>query len=179
MNRLLVTILFTMLLAGCTASEPAPPAHRTTSPSDPLNLSQQEKIKIGLTTEKVATKTLPVVIDSTGIVRSNPNMITPVISLVPGRIEEVLVQQGDQVKRGDVLARALQEVQACIRAVTECLIGVVILARELAYARPLKTRRCKRAILAQGHCAVFDKWLDQSTVLQARGTQGRPLEILD
>lgn len=60
---------------------------------------------MGLTTEIVNWKTLPIMIEATGSVQANPNMTTPVISLIPGRVESVAVQHGDEVKKGQLLAK--------------------------------------------------------------------------
>ena len=84
----------------------APPVEKTHVSSDePLSLDPSELQKIGLSTQTVTSHTLPVEIDVTGIIRKNPNLSTNVISLLPGRIEDVWVQHGDVVKRGKALAK--------------------------------------------------------------------------
>lgn len=104
MSRRLIAAMLPLILAGCTASQPAAPPPHIASPTDPLSLTEQERTKIGLSTDKVIVRTLPVLIEATGTVRANPNLTTPVISLVPGRVEEVKVQHGDQVKKDQELA---------------------------------------------------------------------------
>ncbi len=106
-------LLFSFLfLTGCSATDTAAvlkhgdaPATHAASPSDPIALSKTQQRKIGITTEVVAVKTLPIVCEAAGTVLANTNLSTPVISLTPGRIEEVLVQPGDHVKMGQVLAK--------------------------------------------------------------------------
>lgn len=71
----------------------------------PLSLDAAEIQKIQLSTQTVTSRTLPIEIDVTGIIRKNPNLSTNVISLLPGRIENVWVQHGDYVKSGKPLAK--------------------------------------------------------------------------
>ncbi len=110
MKRLL--LLSFIFLTGCSATDTAAvlkhgdaPATHAANTSDPIALSKTQQRKIGITTEVVAVKTLPIVSEAAGTVRANTNLSTPVISLTPGRIEEVLVQPGDHVKMGQVLAK--------------------------------------------------------------------------
>lgn len=75
------------------------------STDEPLSLDPAEIRKIQLSTQTVKSQTLPIEIDVTGIIRKNPNLSTNVISLLPGRIEDVWVQHGDYVKKGKPLAK--------------------------------------------------------------------------
>ncbi|MBI2812538.1 MAG: efflux RND transporter periplasmic adaptor subunit, partial [Candidatus Melainabacteria bacterium] len=70
-----------------------------------ISLTNEQIEKIGLTTSAVQHHTLPVEIELTGEVQANPNLTTPVNSLVPGRVESVSVQQGEVVQKGKVLSR--------------------------------------------------------------------------
>ena len=104
---LLLAAILTLPLTACTEVPSAPAASKSThnvDSSEPIDLTHAQQEKIGLTTESVAVKTLPIISEATGTVRADTSLTTPVISLAPGRIEEVLVQPGDQVKKGQVLA---------------------------------------------------------------------------
>ncbi|MBX9720396.1 MAG: efflux RND transporter periplasmic adaptor subunit, partial [Candidatus Obscuribacterales bacterium] len=143
MKRSLSLLLLTALLTGCTES-PLPSAESkagvsTTAsashvlgPSDPIGLSKAQQAKIGITTEAVAVKTLPIVSEATGTVRADTNLTTPVISLAPGRIEEVLVQPGDQVTKGQVLAKIRSDEVAQIQG--ELLTRLLELKSEKRHA---------------------------------------------
>ncbi len=143
MKRSLSLLLLTALLTGCTES-PLPSAESkagvsTTAsashvlgPSDPIGLSKAQQAKIGITTETVAVKTLPIVSEATGTVRADTNLTTPVISLAPGRIEEVLVQPGDQVTKGQVLAKIRSDEVAQIQG--ELLTRLLELKSEKRHA---------------------------------------------
>lgn len=75
------------------------------STDEPISLDPSEIQKIQLSTQVVATHTIPIEIEVTGIIRKNPNLSTNVISLLPGRIEDVWVQHGDYAKKGQRLAK--------------------------------------------------------------------------
>jgi len=70
----------------------------------PLQLSDSQASQIHLSTVPVESRTLPVELNVPAVVQANPNMTTPVTSLVPGRVEDVMVQHGDEVTRGKLLA---------------------------------------------------------------------------
>lgn len=69
-----------------------------------IKLSQPQAEQMHLSTIRVETRTLPVLLNVPAVVQANPNMTMPVVSLVPGRVEEVHVQHGDHVTRGKLLA---------------------------------------------------------------------------
>lgn len=105
--RFLPLLLSLLLTVSCTrVQEPpvaTPPVHVLTT-DDPVVLDESQKKRMHLSMAQVAVKTVPIVIESTGTVRNNPNMSTSVISLLPGRIEQVWAQLGDPVKKGEKLA---------------------------------------------------------------------------
>ncbi|HND08170.1 MAG TPA: efflux RND transporter periplasmic adaptor subunit, partial [Candidatus Obscuribacter sp.] len=70
----------------------------------PLKLSDSQARQMNLSTVTVEMRTLPVELNVPAVVQANPNMTTPVTSLVPGRVEDVMVQHGDEVTRGKLLA---------------------------------------------------------------------------
>lgn len=98
----------------------------------PLVCRKRNKQKIGITTETVAVRTLPIVSEATGTVRANTNLTTPVISLAPGRVEEVLVQPGDHVSKGQILAKIRSDEVAQIQ--TELLTRLLELKSERRHA---------------------------------------------
>jgi len=103
---LLLSSIF--VLSACSESaetEEVAPSTPAAKPGDALTLTEEEESRIGLTISPVIRKSLPVTIEATGTVQANPTQTTPVLSLVPGRVEMVYVQHGEQVKRGQLLAR--------------------------------------------------------------------------
>lgn len=101
----LLTICAAQLLCACEKTQSTPTPRVATHKPGELTLSQEQAKQIGLTTMEVRTRQLPVEILVAGSVKADPTCTTPVNSLVPGRLEEVLVQQGDKIHTGQVLAR--------------------------------------------------------------------------
>ena len=66
-----------------------------------LRLTKSQLEKIGLTTYKVAYQNLPVELILEGEVKENDYQTTPVLSMVPGRVEDVDVQVGDRKSDSD------------------------------------------------------------------------------
>lgn len=69
-----------------------------------LTLSPEQLEEIKPTTSVVQQRRIPKEVSLTGQVEPDSNMTTPVISLVPGRVEKSFVQLGDIVKQGQRLA---------------------------------------------------------------------------
>lgn len=91
-------------LAACTHEVvPTPATNYLTLGNLPLKISQAQAQEMQLQVEPVTVHNLPVELTAPGVVEANPSLTTPVISLVPGIVEEVKVQQGDDVKRGQLL----------------------------------------------------------------------------
>lgn len=116
-------------LSACTVNS----ASNTTKPDDfqenrliQLNDEQIEKLQVK--TAPVESKHLPVELLLPAIVQANPNFTTPVISLVPGRVEDVKVQQGDLVTKGQLLARVRSDEVGQIE--NECLVKILELQAE-------------------------------------------------
>jgi cobalt-zinc-cadmium efflux system membrane fusion protein len=150
--QILALALLSLELTGCSAiagllppEHPLHPSHHVALVTDPIGLSKAQQHRIGITTEKVVMKTLPIVTEATGTVKANTNLTTPVISLTPGRVEEVLVQPGDQVKSGQVLARIRSDEIARIQ--TELLSALL----------ELKTEKHHAALKVQLAQKVFDR----------------------
>jgi cobalt-zinc-cadmium efflux system membrane fusion protein len=103
----LLALAVSLSLSGCQnqTTEPAAatlPA-QSCAPSQ-FDLSDTQAQMMHLTTIPVESRVLPVQLNIPAVVQANPIMTIPVTSLLPGRVEEVLVQPGDQVKHGQLLA---------------------------------------------------------------------------
>lgn len=70
---------------------------------DIIRLSPTQIQKIGLTTYTAAVQELPIRIGLDGEIKENDYQTTPILSMVSGRVEDVEVQVGDKIKKGDVL----------------------------------------------------------------------------
>ncbi|MCC7528792.1 MAG: efflux RND transporter periplasmic adaptor subunit, partial [Candidatus Melainabacteria bacterium] len=112
-------LLFTSLLTGCThdAHSAIVQIEKLKSPfkgeqdldektaaTGRLTLSPEQLAEIKPTTSVVQQRRIAKEVSLTGQVEPDSNMTTPVISLVPGRIEKSFVQLGDVVKAGQKLA---------------------------------------------------------------------------
>lgn len=103
----LLTLATGLSISGCqnqtteTASATLPA--KDCAPSQ-FDLSDTQAQMMHLTTIPVEARILPVQLTIPAVVQANPIMTIPVTSLLPGRVEEVLVQPGDQVKHGQLLA---------------------------------------------------------------------------
>lgn len=75
-----------------------------TAATGKLTLSPEQLEEIKPTTSVVQQRRIPKEVSLTGQVEPDSNMTTPVISLVPGRVEKSFVQLGDIVKQGQRLA---------------------------------------------------------------------------
>jgi cobalt-zinc-cadmium efflux system membrane fusion protein len=71
--------------------------------SDPINLTSAEVSRLGLSVEAAQVKKLPVQLDVAGVVQADDTMTLPILSLVPGRVDEVFVRVGETVKKGEAL----------------------------------------------------------------------------
>lgn len=82
----------------------APDMDENTVTTGKITLSADQLKEIAMTTAVVEQHKIPKEVLLTGQVETNSNLTTPVISLVPGRIEQVFCQQGDVVKKDQRLA---------------------------------------------------------------------------
>lgn len=123
MNRLSQTLIFSailtpmLLLSGCGGDSQsamvqelkvnkikAPDLDENTVSTGKITLTPEQLKELSLTTAVVEQHKVPKEVLLTGQVETNSNLTTPVISLVPGRIEQVFCQQGDIVKKDQRLA---------------------------------------------------------------------------
>lgn len=100
-----VLIAALTLLSGCTeTAKTAAPPHLKVRAEDPIQLPADEIQRLGITTNSAQLRTIPEYLETAGVVKGDTTMTMPVLSLVPGRAEEVDVQIGDQVTTGQKLA---------------------------------------------------------------------------
>jgi cobalt-zinc-cadmium efflux system membrane fusion protein len=115
----LALILIAMSLTGCAEStsslEPAKNFIEHTGPRM-LKLSPDQIRDLHVTTAPVVEKLIPDEIELVGQVDENSTLSTPVLSLVPGRVEKVHVQVGDHVRIGKHLAEIRSDEVARIEA---------------------------------------------------------------
>lgn len=109
-RSIIYLVLIVFLLSGC-SNEPAKkdvekPADKPTQKKEPVELTFSEaetrEAKLALDTAEV--RHLPIRIDLAASVQPDETLTMPVSSLVPGCVEQVLVNLGDSVKQGQVLA---------------------------------------------------------------------------
>ncbi|MGD9679703.1 MAG: efflux RND transporter periplasmic adaptor subunit [Candidatus Obscuribacterales bacterium] len=119
MSRLLYFSIFVLAaLTGCSTEQPQPEhpeKHQSHSPSL-LQLSSEQIDEIRMTTTRVSSSRVNTDLELVGQVEENDYLSTPVISLVPGKVERVLVQLGDNVRKGQVLAQIRSDEVARIEA---------------------------------------------------------------
>lgn len=142
----LTAFLLPSMLSGCTnaqsAGQPLKPVHNRDSDFNPdkpttrivsIAQDQLDEFEQGLTTEVVSLHRMIKEVSLTGQVEPNSNITTPVISLVPGRIEKCFVQMGDIVKEGQKLAFVRSDDIAQIEA--ELLKNVMDFEADIDQAR--------------------------------------------
>ncbi len=114
-----VTLLACTLLAGCAESsssvEPVKTIPDHTGPRM-LKLTADQIRDLGVTTANVKSMMIPEELELVGQIDENTTFSTPVMSLVPGRVEKVNVQVGDRVKKGQHLAEVRSDEVARIEA---------------------------------------------------------------
>lgn len=107
----------TLLTSGCsqTANTAVTPSLKVRA-EDPIQLSAEEIQRLGIVTNPAQMKSIPENLETAGVVKGDTTMTMPVLSLVPGRAEEVDVQIGDQVHTGQKLATVRSDEVAQIEA---------------------------------------------------------------
>jgi len=81
-----------------------------------LKLTAEQIKDLQVSTTPVLSKMIPDEIELVGQVDENSTLSTPVMSLVPGRVEKVNVQVGDKVRKGQHLAEIRSDEVARIEA---------------------------------------------------------------
>ncbi len=141
----LLLLSLSLLLSGCQLLEgfgnmEGPDSTKAHTPATSnhendgmLHLTQAQLDKIGLTTCQVSYQQLPVELVLEGEVKENDYQTTPVLSMVPGRVEDVDVQVGDMVKKGQILTTVRSDEVAKLES--ELLEKVMILEADIEQAQ--------------------------------------------
>ncbi len=106
MKKVAAICMLCLALSGCKDQQPAA-VHATARifhTSDPISLTTPEISRMGLATSAATMRTLPIELEVAGVVKADDTMTLPILSLVPGRMDDVYVRVGDAVKKGSVLA---------------------------------------------------------------------------
>jgi len=108
LRYVLYTGLYLLILNGCGKSGSTPGEAREgeteEGPKTTLTLNAQQVSSIGVETVPVAEHNVGVPIELPGRVIPKPDQEAYATSLVAGRIEQVRVNEGDHVQKGDILA---------------------------------------------------------------------------
>ena len=80
------------------------PAPTAGSIGGPVRLSEQAKKNLGLKTEMADLRPIETIVKCFGVVEAVPDKVNYISVRSPGRATKVLVNQGDAVKKGDLLA---------------------------------------------------------------------------
>lgn len=80
------------------------PAPTAGSFGGPVRLSGQAKKNLGLKTEVADLRPIETVVKCFGVVEAMPDKVNYISVRSPGRVTKVLINQGDAVKKGDLLA---------------------------------------------------------------------------
>lgn len=176
MKRLGLLLVMTLALAGCTE---APSTTTTKLVRTPVNCSQELTIdpsegrQFNLTTAEVKSITVPEKLTLNGQIEPDETLTTPVISLMPGRIERAAALLGATVKKGQILAEVRSDEVAQVES--DLLRDTLSLDADIAetkvdldLAKAVFDR--KNALLKEGIAAKADveqakRDLDHSTAM--------------
>ena len=132
-----------LLLSGCdamqaSAAPPAPAVEKTAQPQDPNVIAPPASLRERLTIAPLERGTWSEVQRVPGTVRLDEQRMARIGSAVTGRVSSILVQPGDTVRRGDVLATLNSpELADAQLAYLKALSGRHLKAREVQRARKL------------------------------------------
>lgn len=122
MKRELTLALMVLLLAGCGETDKSKAAKLLGS-KDPdvvekqeLSVDPSEGRQFHLTEAHVSIMTVPEVLALNGQIEPDETLTTPVISLMPGRVERAPAQLGEVVKKGSLLAEVRSDEVAQVEA---------------------------------------------------------------
>ncbi|ULA65240.1 MAG: Cobalt/zinc/cadmium efflux RND transporter, membrane fusion protein, CzcB family [Nitrospira sp.] len=105
--RLLAATLLLLVGCGDPAPEPAaqlPAQAQKLSPASPRSIQPPPVIRDRLRTEPVATRPVPDVVTAPGEVALDLKQVAKITSRIEGQIEQIHVQLGDRVRKGQRLA---------------------------------------------------------------------------
>lgn len=115
----LAVLLLIAMTSGCAESTSSlePPKHLIAHEGPQrLTLTPDQIRDLKLTSAPVVSQVIPEELELVGQIDENSTLSTPVMSLVPGRVEKVNVQVGDHVKKGQHLAEIRSDEVARIEA---------------------------------------------------------------
>lgn len=150
---LIMIVPFCLSLTACQTHEsPAAAEQKHERAEDPIRLTSDETTRLGLSVQPALFKTLPKPLETAGIVKADTTKTMPVLPLVPGRIEQVFVQPGDTVKKGQKLATVRSDEVAQLEAdLLESVLALEADERQLLVKQALakKTLDRKELLLAE------------------------------
>jgi len=106
-NLAIITLFVLCLISGCGNSESAPQKNiqlpEENGPKTEITLTRKQVNNIGVQTVALTLQNIVTPIELPGKVIPKPDQEAYVTSLISGRIERVVVNEGDQVKKGQIL----------------------------------------------------------------------------
>jgi len=105
--KILLAILMIIFFSSCTGKKSSDESNQlNTSTANPnvVTLSLKQFDAIGITTGTLLKKNLSDVIKLNGLLEIPPKCRASVTAMINGSVTKILVQQGDQIKQGDILA---------------------------------------------------------------------------
>lgn len=164
-EQVAVFFLIALSLAGC-RKDPEPET-KTSAPVPRgaehklITLTRAQLKDTKITTAPVRERLVDEEIELLGEVQENDYLSTPVISLVPGRIERVEVLLGDQVRKGQVLA--------AVRSDEVARIESELLKEELNLLAERKQTRVELGVAEKAferHKSLFDEGIGARAQLE-------------
>ncbi len=133
----LVLILLLLLLNGC-SSETAPPTPPPAAAKDTQSILPTDAMRSRLHVDALAERPWGEILRSPGVVRLDEQRVVRIGTTVTGRVEQIFVQPGDRVERGQVLATLNStELAQAQMSYLKALSGRQLKAREAQRARSL------------------------------------------
>jgi cobalt-zinc-cadmium efflux system membrane fusion protein len=133
MKRALTLTLLLCFLCGCDDTQKTTTASvaRTPINAEPeLTVDPSEGRHFHLTTAEVKRLTVPEVLVLNGQIEPDETLTTPVISPMPGRVEQAKAQLGEMVKKGQMLAEVRSDEVATVE--TDLLKDVISMDADIA-----------------------------------------------
>ena len=170
MRALLLVVLIAAVLGACSRPKPEPTASEDKRESGLVEMSLEAQKHVGLQVESAEVRKLNEYLQVPGTVQATDSRVNTVRSLARGRLHDVLVQVGDRVRTGQVLATydniEAGELLAQVAAARADLQKLRVRERNLA-------RQADRALALAGIGAVARKEYEQARAEQ----QGAEEEI--
>ncbi len=109
-DKCLISVLLPFALSACAPlssmemSREKLPAIESHTSDGYIRLSKSQYSRIGITTVRPQIQSVPLNRTFDGEVRENEYKTTPILSMVSGRVADLNVEVGNEIKKGDVLA---------------------------------------------------------------------------